>query len=383
MKIQKGGMCNCMDGVWTGSNFSGNADAAFFNYLGVGCGDYWKLWEYPLMDEGIMASGKWKEENKPEILHYLNEIIKVRTTGILAATSDGRREEERDSLSLRDNHSRILKYATQLRNLIQKSGVNWHNADSFSTILNPKPGDKIDDNNFSITRTEGYNGVVSEVGNLNPSTEEDKYESTHYSGKQNNYETDVTIHDQPTPDQQQQQYQARQRQQMQEFQQASSTTLGQNTGRRGGRKSKKKTRKTRKKTRKIRKKTKKKTKKKTRKNTPSKKFHVLPDNNKTIWSNDYFGERQVIDLPSYKIKTHVDNLNPITGKFKDKISDEYKRRLIIQLKKHKPSRKRFHNKTKKKYNSKSIDKILSKMTNKKIEMVYKDLLLNEKSTKRN
>lgn len=131
------------------------------------------------------------------------------------------------------------------------------------------------------------------------------------------------------------------------------------------------------------KKTLKKTNKKSRKKTPNKKFHILPDNNKTIWSNDYFGERQVIDLPSYKIKTHVDNLNPITGKFKDKISDEYKRRLIIQLKKHKPSRKRFHNKTKKKYNSKSIDKILSKMTNKKVEMIYKDLLLNEKSTKRN
>lgn len=145
--------------------------------------------------------------------------------------------------------------------------------------------------------------------------------------------------------------------------------------------------KTMKKTVKIGKKTVKKTVKKTMKNlrktNRNKKFHVLPDNNKTIWSNDYFGERQVIDLPSYKIKTHVDNLNPITGKFKGKISDEYKRRLIIQLKKHKPSRKRFHNKTKKKYNSKSIDKILSKMTNKKIEMIYKDLLSNEKSTKRN
>ena len=130
-------------------------------------------------------------------------------------------------------------------------------------------------------------------------------------------------------------------------------------------------------------KSRKKPRKKSMKNTPNKKFHVLPDNNKTIWSNDYFGERQVIDLSRKKIINRVDNSNPITGKFKDKISDEYKRRLIIQLKKHKPSRKRFHNKTKKKYNSKSIDKILSKMTNKKVEMVYKDLLSNEKSTKRN
>ena len=81
--------------------------------------------------------------------------------------------------------------------------------------------------------------------------------------------------------------------------------------------------KTVKKTMKIGKKTVKKTVKKTMKNLRkthrNKKFHVLPDNNKTIWSNDYFGERQVIDLPSYKIKTHVDNLNTITGKFKGKI----------------------------------------------------------------
>ena len=338
MRTQKGGMCKCLgSGRWEGSNDSGKADAAFFNYLGLDCKNYWALWEYPLMDEGFMASENWKEDNQDEILRLLEKIIKVRTAGIKKFTAAGRRSGETDELSTRDAHSIILTYAMQLRNLVSHS-VNFHQSDDFSTILNTEEGEVINYDNFSITKTEGYNGVVSHVGNLNPSTEQDKHESSHkYSG-------------------------------------------------RGGRKSIKK-RKTRKKTRKTRKKTRKtrktRKKKKTMKNTPNKKFHVLPDNNKTIWSNDYFGERQVIDLPSYKIKTHVDNLNPITGKFKDKIADEYKRRLIIQLKKHNPSRKRFHNKTKKKYNSKSINKILSKMTNKKVEMIYKDLLLNEKSTKRN
>tara|TARA_B110000902_G_scaffold167270_1_gene190886 strand:- start:77 stop:1174 length:1098 start_codon:yes stop_codon:yes gene_type:complete len=365
MRTQKGGMCRCLgSGRWEGSNDSGEADAAFFNYLGLDCNNYWALWEYPLMDEGFMASENWKEDNKREILRLLEEIISVRTAGIENATATGRRSGETNSHSTGDAHSRILTYATQLRNLVRHN-VNFNRSDDFSTSLNTEEGD--DYNNYSIQRTEGYRGVVSEVGNLNPSTEQDKHESTHkYSG------------------------QGRQEQHKESSSSSSSSSSRQsneagkksNSRYGGGKKSmKKKTmKKTMKKTRK--KKPRKKSRKKTKK-TGKKKFHVLPDNNKTIWSNDYFGERQVIDLPSYKIKTHVDNLNPITGKFKDKISDEYKRRLIIQLKKHKPSRKRFHNKTKKKYNSKSIDKILSKMTNKKVEMVYKDLLSNEKSTKRN
>jgi hypothetical protein len=136
---------------------------------------------------------------------------------------------------------------------------------------------------------------------------------------------------------------------------------------------KKKRRKTQKKNKTLKKRTKK----------IKKDFHILPDDNKTLWSSDYFGKRQVINFLSYKIKDHVDNLNPILGKFKDKISDEYKRRLKIQLKKNKSSRKQFQNKTKKKYNSKSIDKILSNMSNKKIETIYKKLLSKEKPTKKN
>jgi len=126
-----------------------------------------------------------------------------------------------------------------------------------------------------------------------------------------------------------------------------------------------------------------KTRKKLSNSKTKKQFHILPESNKTIWSSDYFGQREVIDLTSWKIKNYVDNLNPISGKFKGKIADEYGRRLKIQLKKHKPSRKKFFNKTKKKYNIKSIDNVLDNMPNKMVETTYKDILLSEKSKKQN
>ena len=78
MRIQKGGMCRCLgSGRWEGSNDSGEADAAFFNYLGLDCKNYWALWEYPLMDEGFMASENWKQDNQDEILRLLEKIIEV------------------------------------------------------------------------------------------------------------------------------------------------------------------------------------------------------------------------------------------------------------------------------------------------------------------
>ena len=190
MRIQKGGMCECLgSGMWRGSNDSGNADAAFFNYLGLDCNNYWALWEYPLMDEGFMASENWKEDNKREILRLLEEIISVRTAGIENATATGRRSGETNSHSTSDAHSIILTYAIQLRNLVSHS-VNFHQSDDFSTSLNTEEGEDIDYNNYSIKRTEGYRGVVSEVGNLNPSTEQDRFEGTNkYSGQGPSNET--------------------------------------------------------------------------------------------------------------------------------------------------------------------------------------------------
>ena len=149
MRTQKGGMCRCLgSGRWEGSNDSGEADAAFFNYLGLDCNNYWALWEYPLMDEGFMASENWKEDNKREILRLLEEIISVRTAGIENATATGRRSGETNSHSTGDAHSRILTYATQLRNLVSHR-VNFHRSDDFSTILNTEEGEVINYDNFS------------------------------------------------------------------------------------------------------------------------------------------------------------------------------------------------------------------------------------------
>jgi len=126
-------------------------------------------------------------------------------------------------------------------------------------------------------------------------------------------------------------------------------------------------------------KTQKKTTKSKSKKNKTVKFHILPSKRKKIvWSGDFLGEREIIDFNKFMALKRVDNINSIKGKYKNSISDEYKRRLKIQLKKHKPSRNRFLNKTKKKYNSKTIDKVLNKLTSNKVESVYKDLLKHEK-----
>ena len=78
------------------------------------------------------------------------------------------------------------------------------------------------------------------------------------------------------------------------------------------------------------------------------KFHILPKNKKTIWSGDFIGQIEVINYKLWSARKVVDNMNSVNGKNKINMKDEYKRRLKIQLKKHKPSRKRFLNKTKKK-----------------------------------
>ena len=331
MRIQKGGMCTCKNGVWSGKNASGRADAELLNFLGIECGiNYWESWEDPELDGGIKDSTMWTEEHREEIEGLLDQIIAIRTEEIVNATDENRRAMFTDQASIKDNHSRILMYVMQWKNIIEEQGMNnWENALT-------EEGKQLD--KFDITKTNGrrsWLGIVSAVGNMNPTNQQDTHESTH-------------------------RYKPR----------------------KGGQKSKKK----KKSMKKTRKKTSKKTSKKTRKKTMKtgkKKFHILPTDDKTMWSNDYFGKRQMVNILKKRIINRVDNSNPITGELKDKISDEYKRRLKIQLKKHKPSRKRFHNKTKKKYNSKSIDKMLSKMTDKKIETIYKDLLSNEKSTKRN
>ena len=298
MIIQKGGNVVCLDsGVWQGLNESGRADAELFNELGLDCKDFWRLWKYPLMDEGIMNSAVWTDDNKERILELLNNIIEVRSSAIQRASDSGRREYYRDSLSRDDGHSRVLSYVIQLRNLVRDNDtVNF-----MDQIRWEEPEDP--NTEFDITETEGYAGVLSEVGNLNPSEH----------GKDIN----------PVKERARRSH--------------------------GGKRKKNKTLK-------------------------KKQLFIIPDKNKTVWSSDFFGERQVLDFKKYVVRSKVDNLNAIKGKNSKDMRKEYERRMKIQLKKNKSSRKKFNNKTKKKYSKRSVDKQISKMSNKQLEDLYKTIL---------
>ena len=333
MRVQKGGMVRCDEtGVWVGENESGEADANFFNYLGLDCNDFWKLWRYPLMEEGIINSTMWTENNKNEILEYLEKIIKIRTEQIEKATEEGRREMFRDNNSTNDNHSKILTYVMQLRNRVRDDGIKFYERESQT----------IGQYGIDITKTDSYAGVVSEVGHMNPSN---------YNG---GYLDIMTFRN--------------------------HTSMPKT---KGGKKStkKKSTRKksTRKKSTRKKSMKKKSMKKKSMKKKSTRKLHIIPDTDKTKWSSDFFGERQVINFKKYISKMKVDNLHPIKGKHQNSIKKEYARRLKLQLKKNKPLRKKFQKKTRKKYNSKTIDKQINNMSNKKLESVYKYLLKDEKT----
>jgi hypothetical protein len=61
--------------------------------------------------------------------------------------------------------------------------------------------------------------------------------------------------------------------------------------------------------------------------------------------------------------------------------NEYKRRLLLQLKDNSSSRRLFRKQTRKKYNSKSIKSKIDKMSIKKIQKLYFLLLKNDKGKK--
>jgi len=115
-------------------------------------------------------------------------------------------------------------------------------------------------------------------------------------------------------------------------------------------------------------------------------FDNIPKTLKTIWANDQFGKRKVIDIEKYIIRQHIDN-NGLATDYKtepikyDIATTEFKRRLILQLKKSASSRRLFKRKTKKKYNSKTIDKKIDKMSIEKIQKLYFDILNKDKTKK--
>ena len=113
-------------------------------------------------------------------------------------------------------------------------------------------------------------------------------------------------------------------------------------------------------------------------------FDNIPKTEKTIWAVDQFGRRKVIDIEKYIIRRHIDNGGLATDYNKDRYkraSEEFKRRLLLQIKHSSSSRKLFERKTKKKYNSKTINSIIDKMSIKKIQKLYFFLLSKQKTKK--
>ena len=105
-----------------------------------------------------------------------------------------------------------------------------------------------------------------------------------------------------------------------------------------------------------------------------------------LWNVDYFGYRKSIPVNQYKTIQVIDNLNLATDYKKNKkiykfALDEYRRRLLVQIKTNLSSRKLFEKKIKKKYNSKRIVKIIEKIPIKKVQELYYWLLEKEKPNK--
>ncbi len=113
-------------------------------------------------------------------------------------------------------------------------------------------------------------------------------------------------------------------------------------------------------------------------------FDNIPITEKTLWRNDQFGKRKVIDMENFIIRNHIDNGGLATDYNKKRLktaTKEIKRRILLQLKTSPSSRRLFKQKTKKKYNSKTIHKIIDKMSISKIQKLYLFLLKNKKMKK--
>ena len=86
------------------------------------------------------------------------------------------------------------------------------------------------------------------------------------------------------------------------------------------------------------------------------------------------------------IRQNVDNKILATDfkndkkKFKE-MSEEYKRRLLLQIKESRSSRRLFEKKTRKIYSSSKAKKIIDKMNVKKIQNIYFELLKKNKPNK--
>ena len=113
-------------------------------------------------------------------------------------------------------------------------------------------------------------------------------------------------------------------------------------------------------------------------------FDNIPITEKSLWRNDQFGKRKVVDFESFIIRNHIDNGGLATDYNKKRLktaTKEFKRRILLQLKDSPSSRRLFKQKTKKKYNSKTITKIIDKMTIVKLQKLYFFILKKKKTRK--
>ena len=113
-------------------------------------------------------------------------------------------------------------------------------------------------------------------------------------------------------------------------------------------------------------------------------FDNIPITKKSLWRNDQFGKRKVIDIEKFIIRTHIDDGGLATDYNKKRLklaTKEFKRRILLQLKDSSLSRRLFKQKTKKKYNSKTITKIIDKMTIVKLQKLYFFILKKKKTRK--
>tara|TARA_X000000368_G_scaffold411533_1_gene396528 strand:+ start:1544 stop:1957 length:414 start_codon:yes stop_codon:yes gene_type:complete len=126
-----------------------------------------------------------------------------------------------------------------------------------------------------------------------------------------------------------------------------------------------------------------KTRKKSKKKIKIDGFDEIPKSDMTVWATDQFGKRKVIDFDKFIIRSQVDNKILATDfknnkqKFKE-MSDEYRRRLLLQIKEARSSRRLFEKKTRKIYKSSKAKKMVNKMPIKKVQNLYFELLQKNK-----
>ena len=183
--VQKGGKVVFENGKWKGENASGCVDAELFNFLSLSGRDllfdadtaeviegnksseakyekirnnsvYFRLWKYPLENEGLINSEMWTEENIHTILELLDNIINVRIDDM----DQAKRRVGRNIIKYNkrtQNHINLLASIIQLRTLINSNNrVDIHN-------IEYNGDDVYDHDGFNIELTPGFQDLKTRL----------------------------------------------------------------------------------------------------------------------------------------------------------------------------------------------------------------------------